>query len=85
MPRASTEHTAEVRLRILEGAHRAFLAHGYRGTSIPVIAGEAGVSVGLEAFHPLKTLWMLWIPDAPGSVENLQEPLRRAVSGVPAV
>ena len=44
MPRASTEHTAEVRLRILEGAHRAFRARGYRGTTIPVIAGEAGVS-----------------------------------------
>lgn len=47
MPRASSQHTAEVRQRILEGAHRAFLARGYRGTSIPVIAGEAGVSVGL--------------------------------------
>jgi AcrR family transcriptional regulator len=47
VPRASSEHTAEVRLRILEGAHRAFRARGYRGTSIPVIAGEAGVSVGL--------------------------------------
>ena len=46
MPRASTEHTAEVRQRILEGAHRAFRARGYRGTSIPVIAGEAGVSGG---------------------------------------
>ena len=47
MPRASTEHTAEVRQRILEGAHRAFRARGYRGTTIPVIAREAGVSVGL--------------------------------------
>jgi len=47
VPRATTEHTAEVRQRILEGAHRAFRARGYRGTSIPVIAGEAGVSVGL--------------------------------------
>jgi AcrR family transcriptional regulator len=47
VPRASTEHTAQVRQRILEGAHRAFRARGYRGTSIPVIAGEAGVSVGL--------------------------------------
>jgi AcrR family transcriptional regulator len=47
VPRATTQHTAEVRQRILEGAHRAFRAHGYRGTSIPVIAGEAGVSVGL--------------------------------------
>ena len=47
MPRATTEHTAEVRLRILDGAHRAFRARGYRGTTIPVIAREAGVSVGL--------------------------------------
>jgi TetR/AcrR family transcriptional regulator, transcriptional repressor of aconitase len=47
VPRATTEHTAEVRQRILDGAHRAFRARGYRGTSIPLIAAEAGVSVGL--------------------------------------
>jgi TetR/AcrR family transcriptional repressor of uid operon len=46
VPRASSHHSADVRQRILDGAHRAFLRTGYRGTSIPAIAGEAGVSVG---------------------------------------
>lgn len=45
--RTSTDHAAEMRARILEGAHRAMLAGGYRGTTMPAIAAEAGVSVGL--------------------------------------
>ena len=36
-----------MRERILEGAHRAMLAGGYRGTTMPAIASEADVSVGL--------------------------------------
>jgi AcrR family transcriptional regulator len=47
MPRTSAAHATEMRQRILEGAHRAMLNGGYRGTTMPVIAGEAGVSVGL--------------------------------------
>ena len=47
MPRTSAAHATEMRERILEGAHRAMLTGGYRGTTMPVIAGEAGVSVGL--------------------------------------
>ena len=47
MPRTSAAHATEMRDRILEGAHRAMLNGGYRGTTMPVIAGEAGVSVGL--------------------------------------
>lgn len=47
MPRATAEHAAEVRQRIMEGADRAFRDAGFRGTSIPDIAGAAGVSVGL--------------------------------------
>src|ERR671939_646172 len=47
LPRISPAHAAEVRQRILEGADRAFGAHGFRGASIPEIASEAGVSVGL--------------------------------------
>lgn len=47
MPRATAEHAAEVRHRIVEGAERAFREAGFRGTSIPEIAAEAGVSVGL--------------------------------------
>ena len=40
-------HAAQMRRRILEGAERAFAASGFRGTSVPQIAAEAGVSVGL--------------------------------------
>jgi AcrR family transcriptional regulator len=36
-----------MRARIMDGARRAFVAGGYRGTSVPVIAAEADVSVGL--------------------------------------
>jgi AcrR family transcriptional regulator len=36
-----------MRQRILDGAHRAMLSGGYRGTTMPEIATEAGVSVGL--------------------------------------
>jgi AcrR family transcriptional regulator len=55
VPRATTQHTAEVRQQILDGAHRAFQRTGYRGTSIPAIAHEAGVSVGqIYRFFPGK-------------------------------
>ncbi len=47
MPRTSPAHAAEMRQRILDGAHRAMLAGGYRGTTVPAIAAEADVSVGL--------------------------------------
>ena len=47
MPRTSAAHATEMRQRILDGAHRAMLAGGYRGTTMPAIAAEADVSVGL--------------------------------------
>jgi AcrR family transcriptional regulator len=47
MPRTSVAHASEMRQRILDGAHRAMLAGGYRGTTMPAIAAEADVSVGL--------------------------------------
>jgi len=47
MPRTTSAHASEMRHRILDGAHRAMLAGGYRGTTMPAIAAEAGVSVGL--------------------------------------
>lgn len=47
MPRSSAVHATEMRQRILDGAHRAMLSGGYRGTTMPEIAAEAGVSVGL--------------------------------------
>ena len=45
--RRTQDHAAEMRARILDGAHRAMLAGGYRGTTMPSIAAEADVSVGL--------------------------------------
>ncbi len=47
MPRSSAAHASEMRERILDGAHRAMLSGGYRGTTMPAIASEAEVSVGL--------------------------------------
>lgn len=47
MPRTSAAHATEMRQRILDGAHQAMLARGYRGTTMPAIAAEADVSVGL--------------------------------------
>ena len=47
MPRTSAAHATEMRQRILDGAHRTMLAGGYRGTTMPAIAAEADVSVGL--------------------------------------
>lgn len=47
MPRTSPAHASEMRQRMLDGAYRAMLAGGYRGTTMPAIAAEADVSVGL--------------------------------------
>ena len=47
VPRTSAAHATEMRQRILGGAYRAMLAGGYRGTTMPAIAAEADVSVGL--------------------------------------
>ncbi|HYM53528.1 MAG TPA: helix-turn-helix domain-containing protein, partial [Candidatus Dormibacteraeota bacterium] len=40
-------HAAQMRERIMAGAQHAFAESGYRATSVPAIAAEAGVSVGL--------------------------------------
>jgi len=47
MPRRPAAHAEAMRERILEGGRRAFIAGGFRGTSVPSIAAEASVSVGL--------------------------------------
>ncbi len=44
-----------MRERILSGAKRAFLVAGFRGTNVPAIAAEAGVSVGqIYRYFPSK-------------------------------
>jgi AcrR family transcriptional regulator len=47
MPKRTAAHTEAMRERILEGGRRAFIAGGFRGTSVASIASEADVSVGL--------------------------------------
>jgi AcrR family transcriptional regulator len=47
MPKRSAAHAEAMREQILDGGRRAFAAGGFRGTSVPSIAAEAGVSVGL--------------------------------------
>ena len=47
MPKRSPAHAEAMREQILDGGRRAFIAGGFRGTSVPSIAAEAGVSVGL--------------------------------------
>jgi AcrR family transcriptional regulator len=47
MPKRPAAHAEAMREQILEGGRRAFIAGGFRGTSVPSIAAEAGVSVGL--------------------------------------
>ena len=37
MPRSSAAHATEMRQRILDGAHRAMLSGGYRGTPMPAM------------------------------------------------
>jgi AcrR family transcriptional regulator len=43
----ATAHATETRERIMAGAQHAFATSGYRGTSVPAIARQASVSVGL--------------------------------------
>jgi AcrR family transcriptional regulator len=47
LSRKTPEHKSAVRDRILAAARSTFSETGYRGTTIPKIAGQAGVSVGL--------------------------------------
>jgi AcrR family transcriptional regulator len=48
LPRSTpAAHAAAMREQILDGASRAFAASGFRATSVPAIAAEAGISVGL--------------------------------------
>ena len=46
-PATHAAHAAQMRERIMAGAQHAFAGSGYRGTSVPAIARDAGVSVGL--------------------------------------
>jgi AcrR family transcriptional regulator len=76
MPRRAPAHAEAMRERILEGGRRAFNAGGFRGTSVPAIAAEAGVSVGLiyRYFPSKEELFLeLCISGTPGELELLAD------------
>ncbi len=86
MPRRPAAHAEAMRERILEGGRRAFIAGGFRGTSVPSIAAEAGVSVGLiyRYFPSKEELFLeLCISGTPEELAELAEqprPHRRSRS-----
>jgi len=74
MPKRTAAHAEAVRERILEGGRRAFIAGGFRGTSVPSIAAEAGVSVGLiyRYFPSKEELFLeLCLSGTPDELEHL--------------
>jgi AcrR family transcriptional regulator len=65
-----------MREQILEGGRRAFIAGGFRGTSVPSIAAEAGVSVGLiyRYFPSKEELFLeLCLSGTPDELRNLAQ------------
>jgi AcrR family transcriptional regulator len=67
-----------MREQILEGGRRAFIAGGFRGTSVPSIAAEAGVSVGLiyRYFPSKEELFLeLCISGTPAELDELAQHL----------
>jgi len=78
MPRRPAAHAEAMRERILEGGRRAFIAGGFRGTSVPSIAAEAGISVGLiyRYFPSKEELFLeLCISGTPEELAELAEHL----------
>jgi AcrR family transcriptional regulator len=78
MPRRPAAHAEAMREQILEGGRRAFIAGGFRGASVPSIAAEAGVSVGLiyRYFPSKEELFLeLCISGTPGELEELAQNL----------
>ena len=78
MPKRPAAHAEAMREQILEGGRRAFIAGGFRGTSVPSIAAKAGVSVGLmyRYFPSKEELFLeLCISGTPAELEELAENL----------
>jgi AcrR family transcriptional regulator len=76
MPRRAPAHAEAMRERILDGGRRAFVAGGFRGTSVPSIAAEAGVSVGLiyRYFPSKEELFLeLCLAGTPAELEDLAQ------------
>lgn len=81
MPRSSPAHAAEVRDRILDGADRAFRASGFRGTTIPDIAAQAGVSVGL-IYRYFASKEELFLSVCQGRTERQLDELAVSLAGI---
>jgi len=78
---AATDHAQEMRARILEGAHRAMLSGGYRGTTMEAIAAEAGVSVGLlYRYFPSKA--ELYLAMCEGVTQEQLDELAALMAGI---
>ena len=78
MPKRDAAHAAAMREQILEGGRRAFIAGGFRGASVPAIAAEADVSVGLiyRYFSSKEELFLeLCISGTPAELAELAENL----------
>ena len=76
MPKRSAAHAEAMREQILEGGRRAFIVGGFRGTSVPSIAAEAGVSVGLiyRYFPSKEELFLeLCLSGTPDELRDLAE------------
>jgi AcrR family transcriptional regulator len=81
-----------MRQRILDGAHAAMLSGGYRGTTMPEIASEAGVSVGLlyRYFASKEELYLAMcesvtqaqLDDLAGQLGRISDPRERVASAV---
>ena len=51
MPKVSAERLEATRRRVLDGARRAFAAHGYEGATVRVLEEETGLSRGAIFHH----------------------------------
>ena len=51
MPKVSAERMAATRRRVLDGARRAFAAHGYEGATVKLLEEETGLSRGAIFHH----------------------------------
>jgi len=77
----ATTHADQVRQRILGGAARAFSVSGFQGTSVPDIAAEVGVSVGLlYRYFPSKA--DLFTAMCMSEMESEMAALTRQLSGI---
>ena len=92
MPKTTEAHAGEMRQRILNGAHRAMLTGGYHGTSMPAIANQADVSVGLlyRYFDSKEELYLAMcesvtqaqLEDLAGQIAQLSDTRERLTSAI---